>query len=81
MLSLLLIPFKIVGGVLHAVFGIVFGVLGAVFGILGGIVSLVWHLLAIALVVGLISAVCNRRRKHHDESTYTETFRSFYKNR
>lgn len=74
MLELLLVPFRIVGGILSGVFGIVFGVIGAVFGIIGGVIGLTAHLLAIALIVGLIAVVFRRRSKKaaHDD------FVSFY---
>ena len=88
MLHLLLLPFRLIGGVLHAVFGILGGVLGliggiigTVFGLLGGLVSLIWNLLAIALIVGLITSVVNRRKKKtvtHDDGW---EFTSFYDHR
>lgn len=85
MLSLLFLPFRIVGGVLRAVFGILGGVLGiiggvigGIFGLIGGVVSLVWHLLSVGLIVGLIVAVFSRRKKSETYYVDDEKFTSYY---
>lgn len=78
MLSLLLLPFRIVGAILHGVLSFVGGVIGAVFGLLGGLVSLAWNLLAVGLIVGLIVAVFSRKSRRETYSVDGEKFTSYY---
>src|SRR5262249_8054098 len=54
LLTLVLLPFKIVGGLLKAAFGLVFGVLGGLFGLVAGGVGLVGGLLALFFVLLLL---------------------------
>ena len=54
LLTLVLLPFKIVGGLLKGVFGLVFGVLGGLFGLLAGGASLVGVLLVLFFAVVLL---------------------------
>lgn len=88
MLHLLLLPFRIVGGVLHAVFGIIGGILGliggiigTVFGLLGGIVGLALHLMAVGLIIGLIVEVFGKRKKKETYWVDGEEFKSYYDRR
>ena len=78
MLSLLLLPFRIVFGIIGGVLGIIGGIIGAVFGLLGGIVSLAWNLLAVGLVVGLIIAVFGKHKKKETHFVDGEKFTSYY---
>jgi hypothetical protein len=54
LLSLVLLPFKILAGVLKGVFGLVFGLLGGLFGLVAGGVSLLGVLLVLFFVVVLL---------------------------
>ena len=88
MLSLLLLPFRLIGTILRVVFGflggmlgMIGGVIGAVFGVIGGVVSLTWNLLAVALIVGLIIAVFSKRKPKSTHAADNEDFPSFYDQR
>src|SRR4026208_641329 len=54
LLALVLLPFKIVAGVLKGVFGLVFGLLGGLFGLVAGGVSLLGVLLVVFFFVVLL---------------------------
>lgn len=88
MLHLLLLPFRLIGGILHTLFGIIGGILGliggiigTVFGLLGGIVGLALHLSAIGLIIGLIVAVFKKRKTKDTYFVDGEEFTSFYNRR
>ena len=54
LLTLVLLPFKIVGGLLKGAFGLVFGLLGGLFGLVAGGVGLIGALLVVFFVVVLL---------------------------
>ena len=51
LLTLVLLPFKIVGGIVKGAFGLVFGLLGGLFGLFAGGVGLLGGLLVLFLVL------------------------------
>ena len=79
MLDLLLVPFKLVFGVITAVGRLIGGVFSLVFGLLGGVLSLVVSLGGMLLVIGLIALAIQRRKEYRArQDNPQEDFVSFY---
>ena len=79
MLDMLLVPFKLVFGVITAVGRLIGGVFSLVFGILGGVLSLAVSLGGMLLVIGLVALAIQRRREYRACQDHAqEDFVSFY---
>lgn len=84
MLDLLMLPFKLAGEIIGAVFSFIGGIFSMVFGLVGGLMSLAMHGLCALLIVGLIVAAVRKhrgRRQDDDDAgdgTGDEEFISYY---